>query len=202
VGILLFGAVVMVIVSFLVMVGVSRGLDSIPFANRIGFFHRVIESLKDLRHQPFNLFLSFLATFSHWALMGVAGWVLADGLSMDVGVVTMAAILVGATFFTSAMLSLPGGAGTYHFAVVSMLTAVGQSREVAFTFALVMHLLVFVPPMIVAFYAMSRLGTKALLRSGEEVKEQQAHVDQHEGVVGSEHAEVPEPVMEGSKSRS
>jgi uncharacterized membrane protein YbhN (UPF0104 family) len=163
----------------------------------------VIESLKDLRHQPFNLFLSFLATFSHWALMGVAGWVLAEGVGMDVNVVAMAAILVGATFFTSAMLSLPGGAGTYHFAVVSMLTAVGQSREVAFTFALVMHLLVFVPPMIVAFYAMSRMGAKALLRSGEEVEEAQREQVEHEiEEAQDEGAEVPEPVMEGSKSRS
>jgi uncharacterized membrane protein YbhN (UPF0104 family) len=72
-------------------------------------------------------------------------------------------LLVAATFFTSAMFSLPGGAGTYHFAIVAMLTAMGVDGEIAFSFAVVMHLLVFVPPMAIALVVMSYAGSGALL---------------------------------------
>ena len=190
-GIQLFGAIVMLVVSLLVMVGVSRGMGSIPIANKIGFFHRVIGSLEDLKDSPGRLGLSFGATFSHWILMGVGGWVLASGLGMSVDALTMASILVGATFFTSAMLSLPGGAGTYHFAIVSMLTALGEERELAFIFALVMHLLVFIPPMVVAFFVMSRLGADAIMHHTREVRAEQTAAQV-----------AKEPVVEGSPSRS
>lgn len=171
ISIQLFGAVVMLTVSLLVMLGVSRGMSSIPIANRFGFFHRVIGALRDLRSQPGRLTVSFAATLLHWFLMGVAGWVLALGLEIDIDPLTMATILVAATFFTSAMLSLPGGAGTYHFALVSMLVALGADRALAFSFAFVMHLLVFVPPMLVALAVMTRIGSGALLskRSPAEV---------------------------------
>ena len=163
ISIQLFGAVAMLIVSLLVMLGVSRGMASIPIANRFDFFHRVIGALHDLRGQPGRLVLSFVATFAHWFLMGIAGWVLALGLEIDVDPLTMASVLVAATFFTSAMLSLPGGTGTYHFALVSMLVTLGADRELAFSFAFVMHLLVFIPPMMVALVVMARIGSSALM---------------------------------------
>jgi uncharacterized membrane protein YbhN (UPF0104 family) len=164
ISIQLFGAVVMLTVSLLVMLGVSRGINSIPLANRLGFFHRLISALRDLRGKPGRLALSFGATFLHWILMGFAGWVLALGLNIAIDPLTMATVLVAAMFFTSAMLSLPGGAGTYHFAIVSMLVALGADRALAFTFAFVMHLLVFGPPMVFALAVMGRFGTLALIK--------------------------------------
>jgi uncharacterized membrane protein YbhN (UPF0104 family) len=99
--------------------------------------------------------------------MGLAGWVLALGLDIAIDPLTMATVLVAAMFFTSAMLSLPGGAGTYHFALVSMLVALGADRALAFSFAFVMHLLVFVPPMVLALAVMGRFGTHALINRRE-----------------------------------
>ena len=163
VSIQLFGAIVMLTVSILVVVGVSKGLGSIPGANRLNFFHRVINAVNDLRDRPRALAASFVATLAHWFLMGVGGWVLALGLDLDVDPLTMATVLVAATFFTSAMLSAPGGAGTYHFALVSMLTALDADLERAFSFAVVMHLLVFIPPLLMALGVMLRFGSQALL---------------------------------------
>jgi uncharacterized membrane protein YbhN (UPF0104 family) len=164
VSIQLFGAIVMLTVSMLVVVGVSKGLGSIPGANRLNFFHRVINAINDLRDKPRALVASFVATLAHWFLMGVAGWVLALGFDLNVDPLTMATVLVAGTFFTSAMLSAPGGGGTYHFAVMSMLTALGSNAERAFGFTLVMHLLVFAPPLLMALGVMLRFGSEALLR--------------------------------------
>jgi uncharacterized protein (TIRG00374 family) len=166
ISIQLFGAVIMLTVSLLVLLGVSRGMNSIPIAGQIAFFRRVIGSLSELRGHPKWLALSFAATFTHWFLMGVSGWILAEGLGIDTDPLTMATLLVAATFFTSAMLSLPGGAGTYHFAIVAMLTAMGADGEVAFSFAMVMHVMIFLPPMLIALAVMFRAGTGALMHRG------------------------------------
>lgn len=163
ISIQLFGAVIMLTVSLLVLLGVSRGMSSIPIAGKIGFFRRVINSLSELQGHPKWLALSFAATFSHWFLIGVSGWILADGLGIETDPLTMATLLVAATFFTSAMLSLPGGTGTYHFAIVAMLTAMGANNEIAFSFAIVMHVMIFIPPMLIALAVMSRAGTGALM---------------------------------------
>ena len=180
ISIQLFGAVVMLTVSLLVMIGVSRGIDAIPIANRFDFFQRLISALRNLRGKPGRLLLSFAATFLHWILMGLAGWVLARGLNIAIDPLTMATVLVAAMFFTSAMLSLPGGAGTYHFALVSMLVALGADRALAFSFAFVMHLLVFVPPMLLALAVMGRFGTLALTNRKNE-PERTKHLDMPDG---------------------
>ena len=44
-----------------------------------------------------------------------------------------------------------------------MLTALGADPERAFSFAVVMHLLVFVPPLAIALAVMLRFGSQALL---------------------------------------
>ena len=93
------------------------------------FFQRLMVAATLLRGRPLRLWASFGATLAHWLLLGVAGWGLAVGLGMDVHPLTMATILVAATFFTSAVPSLPGGLGTYHFAIISMLNALDVMPE-------------------------------------------------------------------------
>jgi uncharacterized membrane protein YbhN (UPF0104 family) len=163
----LFGALVMFVVSVLVFIAVAKGLDRIPIANRVDFFRRLTGAVDLLRGKPARVWASFFATFTHWLLLGVAGWVLATGLDIEIDPLTMTTILVAATFFTSATPSLPGGAGNYHFAIISMLTAMGIDAAAAFSFAIVMHLLVVVPPSAIALVMMSRVGADTLLRREE-----------------------------------
>ena len=163
IGLYMLGAFIMLVVSVLVFVAVSRGLSSIPVVNRMDFFSRILDAVLLLRDRPTRLYASFGATMAHWLLLGVAGWVLSIGLDMTIDPLTMAMILVAATFFTSAVPSLPGGAGTYHFAVVGMLTAMDLGGETAFSFAVVMHLLVFLPPSLIALVMISRVGAGVLL---------------------------------------
>lgn len=165
IGIHLFGAFVMFVVSMLVFVAVSRGLGAIPIANRMRFFQRLMVAATLLRGRPLRLWASFGATLAHWLLLGVAGWGLALGLDMEVHPLTMATILVAATFFTSAVPSLPGGVGTYHFAIISMLSALDVDPAASFSFAIVMHLMVFAPSSAIALGMMSRVGMSFLLRS-------------------------------------
>ena len=166
VSIQLAGAFILFVVSVLVFIVIARGLEAIPIAKRMRFFQQIMVAVSLLRDMPGRLWLSFFGTVAHWFFIGVAGWVVALALDIPVGPLTMTTILVAATFFTSAVPSLPGGAGTYHFAVVSMLTAVGADPAVAFSFAVVIHLIVVLPPSMIALGVMWKIGAGLLLNGG------------------------------------
>ena len=167
VGIQMGGAVVMVVVSLLVFIAVSRGIGALPVFNRMPFFQRLAAAVGTLRDKPVRLWASFLATLSSWLLLGVAGWLLGTGLDLGIDPLTMATILVAATFFTSAVPSLPAGAGIYHFAVVSLLTALGVDVATAFTFAVAVHVLVMLPPALIALGMLWGVGVSILPWKGE-----------------------------------
>ena len=165
VGLLL--VLVLLVVSLLVFIVVARGLDAIPIAKGMRFFQQLTIAVGLLRDMPGRLWLSFFANVGHMFSVGVAGLVIASALDINVGLLAMATILVAAAFFISAVPSLPSGAGTYHFAVVSMMTAVGADPEAAFSFAVVMHLMIFLPPSVLALGLLRKVGAGLILKSGD-----------------------------------
>ncbi len=158
VSIQLLGALIMFIVSILVFVAVARGLQSIPLANRVRFFQQITVAFGTLKDKPARLWASFAATAFHWLALGLAGWIVAQGLGIDAQPLTMVTVLVAATFFTSAAPSAPAGVGAYHFAVVTMLTGLGADPAAALSFAVVMHLMVVAPPLAIALVMTGRVG--------------------------------------------
>ena len=156
----LFGAIIMFIVSALILTTLVRG--AVPWQDRFAFLQRIIHGFTALKEEPVRLWLSLGVNIAHWLLLGVAGWVLGIGLGMDVHPVMMATILVAATFFTSAVPSVPSGVGTYHFAVVTMLTESGTEAAAALNFALMMHLLIVLPPTAIALFMTGRMSLGTL----------------------------------------
>ncbi|MYA51189.1 MAG: flippase-like domain-containing protein [Chloroflexi bacterium] len=156
----LIGAIIMFIVSALILTAVVRG--AVPWQDRFAFLQRIIQGFTELKEEPLRLWLSLGVNIAHWLLLGIAGWVLGLGLGMDVHPVTMATILVAATFFTSAVPSVPSGLGTYHFAVITMLTESGTEQVAALNFALMMHLLIVLPPTAIALFMTGRMSLGTL----------------------------------------
>ena len=156
----LIGAIIMFIVSALILTAVVRG--AVPLQDRFAFLQRIIRGFTDLKEEPLRLWMSLGVNIAHWLLLGVCGWVLGLGLGMDVHPVTMATILVAATFFTSAVPSVPSGLGTYHFAVITMLTESGTEQVAALNFALMMHLLIVLPPTAIALFMTGRMSLGTL----------------------------------------
>ena len=152
----LFGAIIMFIVSALILIAVVRG--AVPWQDRFAFLQRIVHGFTALKEEPLRLWLSLGVNIAHWLLLGVTGWVLGTGLGLDVPPVTIATILVAATFFTSAVPSVPSGAGTYHFAVVTMLSESGADQAPALNFALMMHLLIVLPPTAIALFMTGRMS--------------------------------------------
>ena len=164
VSIQLAGAFILFIVSLLVFIIVARGLTAVPIANRMQFFQRLTVAVRLLRESPHRLWASFAATAAHWFFLGLSAWVLAQGLHMELNVLTLTTLMVAVTFFTSAVPSLPGAAGTYEFAMIYTLRLLGVDDGTAFAFAIMMHIFVFLPSSSIALYMISRLGVGVMFR--------------------------------------
>jgi uncharacterized membrane protein YbhN (UPF0104 family) len=154
----LAGAVGMLVVTILVLLAVSRGLDAVPGVGRVPFFVRLTEATRMLRHRPRLLGTSFVATLAFWLCMGVAGWLAARPLGVSISPITLAIVMAASTFFVSAVPSLPGGIGTFHFAAMSMLQPLGVDPAPAFTLAVVFHLQIVLPPLLIAAGVFARMG--------------------------------------------
>lgn len=160
-----FGALILFCVSTLVFIGIAQGLHKLPFLDRFQYFHQVIGAAKALRENPRNLALSFTATLCHWVALGLAGWILAIAFNINISLIAMTVILVAATFFTSAVPSAPSGAGTYHFATVTMFVTMGVDPSIAFSFAIVIHLMSVLPSIAIALIMAWKLGVRTILEA-------------------------------------
>lgn len=158
------GAFILFIVSFLVFIVLAKGLTWIPVANRIYFFQQLATSLVLLKQRPQRIMLSFLFTLSHWILVGTSGWIMAQGIGLDLNIWVITSVLVGTTFFVSAMPSLPGGIGTFEVAIISSLRILDIDHATAFTYGIVMHVLVFLPSTLIAVGMFMRLGSKTIFQ--------------------------------------
>lgn len=156
----LVGAALLAAVSLLVFLIIIRGMESLPFFGKVPVLARAINSIHRLLSHPWQLFLSFIGTIVHWGLVGISGWVIAQGLGIDVGVAVIVVLFMGSVFFVSAVPSLPGGAITFEAAVVYTLNLFAVGNEQALAFALLMHLILFAPSTIIALVALPREGIR------------------------------------------
>ena len=161
----LTGAVILGIASLLVFFVIVRGIEALPGTNRVPILGTAIESVRTLRHSPIRLFLSFLGTLGHWVALGGSGWIIANGLEIDVGVAVVVVLFMGSVFFVSAVPSLPGGAITFEAAVVYSLSLFDVENEPALAFALLMHIIMFAPSTLIAILVLPREGIKVFRRN-------------------------------------
>lgn len=160
VSIPVIGSLVMLGLSALVLVALSRGVVAVPYARKMRSFVRYTTAVKMLRERPRLLGASFAATLTFWLFMGSAGWVIARSLGAPGSPVTFAVVMAASTFFVSAIPSLPGGVGTFHFAAMSMLQALGVDPAHALTLAVVFHLQAVLPPTLIAAGVFARMGVR------------------------------------------
>lgn len=165
VSIPILGAFILFGVSTIVFIGVARGIHKLHFLSRFQYFHQVIDSVQLLRERPRNLVLSFAATLGHWIALGLTGWILTFSLGIDISLIAITVILVAATFFTSAVPSAPAGTGTYHFAVVTMFVTMGIDPSIAFSFAIVMHLMSVLPSSAIALIMVWKWGVHTIFEA-------------------------------------
>ena len=114
-----------------------------------------------LRHKPRLLATSSL-TIVYWLLLGPSAWVLANGMGVEINLYQATIVALGAIFFATSVPGLPGAFGTFELAVQEMLAVWSVPRELGFGFGLVLHLLLFLPPIVFGLVVLPREGVGVL----------------------------------------
>ena len=122
----------------------------VPRLNRLPLLVSTASSLSHLMNAKSQLASSFGLTLGYWLLLGLSAWVLAFGMGIEISVLVATLLIVGTMGFVGLIPSLPASVGTFEFVVYQLLKAFGVGPAEALGFGLVVHAIIFVPPIIIA----------------------------------------------------
>ena len=135
------------------------------FLNRIPILVATADFLSDMTKAKVALAYSFLLTLIHWLLVGVCAWVLAYGMGLEITAFVATIAILGTLYFATSVPSLPAAAGTFEFAIVYVLKVFDVPQDLAFGYGVVLHAVIFLPPIVVAIAVLSTMGLRPLNQS-------------------------------------
>jgi len=143
------GAGVLAILSLLavplfIWIGARPGFARVPLLASTSV------SLRALVRARLKLTFSFVLTLGYWLTLGLSAWVLAYGMGIEISILLATLLVIGTMTFVALVPSLPASVGTFEFAVYYLLTAFGVDPVQALGYALIIHAILFIPPIIIA----------------------------------------------------
>ena len=142
------------------------------FLRRIPLIAATITYLMELSKAKAVVGYSLLMTLGHWVLLGMGTWILAHGMDLGISPFVATLTILGTLYFTTSMPSLPAGIGTFEFAVVYVLKLFDVDQAAAFSFAVVVHAVLFLPPIVVVIGLFSSIGFNPSKQGGKPEGEQ------------------------------
>jgi uncharacterized membrane protein YbhN (UPF0104 family) len=110
---------------------------------------------------------SFLVTLAYWLFLGASALVLAQGMALPTSFLALVVTVVVVTFLSTSLPSLPGALGTFEFATTYMLGFYGVEHAQALSYAVLLHGLLYLPPVAVALLLLPRESIAAFHRRRE-----------------------------------
>jgi len=135
-------------------------------------FRPALEALSSQRKQ---VAWAFGLTLIYWILVGVTGWMVARSLEMNVTFPSILMVVLVAFIFGTLVPGLPLVSGTFHFASVTLLGYWGVDREIALSYAVLHHFVLFLPPTLIAIIVLPREGLASVGKIRFMFKEWQAN---------------------------
>ena len=165
------GGVLIIAISSLVMVRIFIWLSTTTMFNFIPWLSDLGSSFVELTKARRRLSYSLFLTIAYWLIMGFAVWIVALGMDMrtlngEILSPIIATVTVILTLYIITLVpSLPAAAGTFEFAIVYILKVFGVESEIAISYALVIHAILFLPPVVIAIIVFSDAGTRSIGRN-------------------------------------
>jgi hypothetical protein len=116
----------------------------------------VIGGLEGLR-SPADLLGSIFNSFLSWAVHAVVYWMVAFAFQLEVSYVAML-LAVGVVNLVGLIPASPGQIGVFEFFVGMVMRAVGVNEAQATAYALVVHVVIWLPVTLLGFYFLVRQG--------------------------------------------
>ena len=127
----------------------------------------IIGGLEGLR-SPLHLAGTILSSFITWGIEAVVYWIVLFAFGLDFGY-PVALLVVGTVNLAGLIPASPGQVGVYEFFARSVLVAVGVGEATAAAYAVVVHIVIWLPVTVVGFIFLARqgLGWSAITRAQE-----------------------------------
>lgn len=116
----------------------------------------VLEGLTSLR-SPLHLLGAVGASYGTWAVEAVVYWMVMWAFGLELGY-PVALLVVGAVNLAGLIPASPGNVGVYEFFASLVLVAVGIGQDTALAYAIVVHVVIWLPITLVGFGALIQQG--------------------------------------------
>ena len=130
----------------------------VGFLNRIPGIGQYEEAIGALMQRKRRLGGTVLLTGAYWLALGPMAYVLARGMDIETTLLQTTIIVLASITFATATPGLPGAFGTFELAVVKLSAIWGVPSSLAVGFGLILHLVLFLPPVIIALLVIPREG--------------------------------------------
>ena len=171
----LASAVALSALAIAVLTGLGIGGTRWRRASRLPLLSAFAVAGEAMRSRPQHVASAFGLTLLYWALIGGTGWMVAQGVGITAPLAVMVIIVIAAFMFGTTLPGLPLVSGTFHFASVTLLGLLDVEREVAFSYAVLHHLVLFLPPTLFAVVVLPREGVSSLAKARQMVQQWQEH---------------------------
>ncbi len=151
-------------VSLILLFTVGPALRHIPVLSRMPVVPQFTSAIILIRRDVGRSILAFVISVAQALLIGVAGWLIAQAVNIDLGLHVLVVVTLGVMFFSSAVPGLPLALGTFEYAVVTLLELWNIGREQAIAFSLLFHAVLFLPPIFFAIFFLPREGLFSITR--------------------------------------
>ena len=146
------------LVSLIALFAAGPILGRIKILSNIQIVSQFASAIVLLRREKRRALAAFALSLAQAGLLGVAGWLVVLATDLQVSLPAMIVITMAIAFFSSTVPGLPMSIGTFEFAAVSILALWGVGREDAIAFAIMLHAVLFLPPILFAIAFLPREG--------------------------------------------
>jgi len=116
----------------------------------------VIGGLAGLR-SPLQLAGAVLSSYTTWAVEALVYWIVMQAFGLELGY-PVALLVVGTVNLAGLIPASPGQVGVYEFFASAVLVAVGVDREIALAYAIVVHIVIWLPITLAGFFFLIQQG--------------------------------------------
>lgn len=144
--------------ALIISLNLRRVVEWVPVLKRIPGITTFGEAVTALWSRKRRLSLTFGLTTAYWLLLGPLAFVIGRGLGIELSLFQFTLVALGSIFFATATPGLPGAVGTFEFATVRLLSVWDIPQDAAISFAVLLHVVLFLPPVLIAMFVLPREG--------------------------------------------
>ncbi len=172
----LAGATAFGCLSLVLLFSAGPALARLRILSKIQIIPQFTSAILLLRRKKRRAIAAFTLSVTQALLVGLAGWLTALATHIEINLPSMIIISLGILFFSSMVPGLPMAIGSFEFAALYLLGLWGIGREQAIAFSIVLHMVLFIPPIAFAIVFLPREGLHSIRELRHLARNTRAHI--------------------------